>query len=70
MLIYVGIVAEIAILMLLIYVPFLQTTFHTTALKLTDFTMLLICPVIILAFEETRKLILKLFSKNKIRAFI
>ena len=69
-LIFIGIFAEIAILLLIIYVPFLQNTFHTTALAPTDFLILLLCPVIILLFEETRKLLLKLFTKNKPRSFI
>lgn len=57
--IYIGILAELAIALALVYVPFMQTIFDTAPLKGTDFLFLLACPIILLAFEEFRKLIVR-----------
>ncbi len=64
-----GILTELAILALIVYVPFFQTIFHTAPLTFNDCLLLLICPVIILFFEEIRKLIVNMPSKKRFKKY-
>ena len=60
-----GILAEIIIIVIVVYTPGIQTIFHTAALSLQDWLFLCIWPPIILAAEETRKAILRGKEKNR-----
>ena len=60
-----GIIAQLSILAALIYLPPLQPVFGTTALSLTDWLYLLILPIVIIAAEEIRKLIMRQFFTKK-----
>ncbi|WP_412990460.1 cation-translocating P-type ATPase [Pediococcus siamensis] len=54
-----GIVFEIALLALLIYVPFLQDLFNTAAIGLRDWGLLVCIPIPLILIEELRKLLLR-----------
>jgi magnesium-transporting ATPase (P-type) len=51
----VGILAEILLIVALVYLPPLQTVFHTGPLDLADWLLLCVWPPLILLTEETRK---------------
>lgn len=51
----IGIIFEIALIAALIYLPPLQSIFHTGALGLTDWLFLCIWPPVVLLVEEARK---------------
>lgn len=57
--IYAGIGFEIFLSLLFIYVPFFQKVFNTAALTPVSWASLLVCPVILLLFEELRKLFVR-----------
>lgn len=50
-----GIIVEIALFLLIAYVPFMQMLFGTTAPKISHLAILLICPVVLIILEEVRK---------------
>ncbi|MDF2942872.1 MAG: cation-transporting P-type ATPase [Herbinix sp.] len=54
-----GIVFEIIIIFALVYLPPLQSVFHTSALSLSDWLLLCIWPPLILLIEEVRKAVLR-----------
>ncbi|BCN29598.1 cation-translocating P-type ATPase [Anaeromicropila herbilytica] len=54
-----GIVFEIMLIFLFVYLPPLQSVFHTAALDLTDWLFLCIWPPLILLLEELRKRIVR-----------
>ncbi|OCN04490.1 haloacid dehalogenase [Erysipelotrichaceae bacterium MTC7] len=58
-----GIVFEIALLALLMYVPFLQDVFNTGPLGLHQWVILAIIPIPVIALEELRKKIM--YKKSK-----
>jgi Ca2+-transporting ATPase len=59
-----GIVAQLSILSFLIYVPFMQPFFGTTALGIEDWTFLASLALIVVFAEEIRKFFTRRFSKN------
>lgn len=54
-----GILIEIALFLLIAYVPFLQFVFGTATPQFSHLFLLLLCPVVIIAFEELRKWLAK-----------
>jgi magnesium-transporting ATPase (P-type) len=62
--IIVGIITQLSILSLLIYVPFLQEAFSTTALSAADWAFLALLPVAVVAAEEIRKFFARRLSKR------
>jgi magnesium-transporting ATPase (P-type) len=58
-----GIAAQIGILFVLIYVPWLQPIFGTTALNVLDWFYLLLIMISVISAEEIRKLINRLWKK-------
>lgn len=60
-----GIVIEIILFLLIAYVPFIQLLFGTTAPKLSHLVLLLICPIVLILFEEMRKWIVRKIEKNR-----
>ena len=60
-----GIVFEVLLIFALIFLPPLQSVFHTSALNLQDFLILCVWPPLILVIEEVRKaLVRKKVAKN------
>lgn len=55
----IGIISELVIISILIYVPPMQEVFHTTALGITDWLFLCIFSPIILMIEEIRKAVVR-----------
>ena len=55
--ILVGIAAQISILSIIVYVPFLQSLFGTTELGVAEWAYLLLLPVAVILAEEVRKLL-------------
>lgn len=62
--IVVGIAAQLAILSLIVYVPFLQSLFGTTGLNLGDWAYLALLPIAVIVAEEIRKFFSRHFSKK------
>lgn len=54
-----GIVLEIALFLAIAYVPFFNMLFGTSAPKLEHLAMLIACPVVLIALEETRKWVVR-----------
>ncbi|GLB28394.1 haloacid dehalogenase [Lacrimispora amygdalina] len=54
-----GIIIEIILIFALVYLPPLQSVFHTAPLLLSDWLLLCIWPPLVLLFEEVRKLWLR-----------
>ena len=54
-----GIIFEIILIAALVYLPPLQTIFHTAPLDVTDWLLLCIWPPLILLIEEARKAFLR-----------
>jgi len=50
-----GILVEIALFLVIAYVPFFQVIFGTTAIHFKHLVLLLVCPVILIILEEVRK---------------
>lgn len=50
-----GVIAEVALFLLIAYVPFFNMLFETTAIKLQHLALLLVCPLILITLEEIRK---------------
>ena len=63
-----GIAAQIGILSLLIYVPFMQHIFTTTGLSLSDWSFLVSFAVIVVLAEEIRKFFSRKFTKTSAEA--
>jgi len=61
--IFLAILSQIGILCLLVYLPWLQRIFGTTALNLGDWAYLIILPIIIIIAEEIRKLLYHFIKK-------
>jgi len=55
----VGIIFEIILIFALVYLPPLQSIFHTTALDLSDWLLLCIWPPLVLLIEEARKALVR-----------
>jgi len=64
-LILIGVGVEITLLVLLSYVPFLQRLFQSRGLSLINWAALICIPVIMIALDELRKLILRKAIKRK-----
>jgi P-type Ca2+ transporter type 2C len=60
-----GIVAQLSILAVLIYVPLMQQVFGTTALSLMDWLFLVSLAVVVILAEEARKLVVRRFFTKK-----
>ena len=58
-----GIAAQVGILSMIVYLPWLQPIFGTTALGPLDWGYLLLVTLVVLAAEEIRKLVLRSVSK-------
>jgi len=50
-----GIIFEVFLIVMLVYLPLFQKVFHTAALSLTDWLLLCIWPIVIVLLEEIRK---------------
>ena len=61
---FLGIFMQLAILVTMVYVPFLQPLFHTASLSLTDWLILYSLAPIVLFVEEIRKIITKGLEKG------
>ena len=61
--IVIGIIAQIAILAILVYVPIMQNIFTTTALNLGDWAYLVSLAIVVVLAEEVRKFFSRKFSK-------
>ncbi|VEU79871.1 Calcium-transporting ATPase [Haploplasma axanthum] len=59
-LMYIGILVEVIVFILITNIPFLQNIFGTTSLTLVDYLILIVCPIILVGFDEIYKAI-----KNK-----
>jgi magnesium-transporting ATPase (P-type) len=59
-----GIMAQLAVLALLIYVPFMQPFFGTTALGVEDWLFLSSLALIVVFAEETRKFFSRRWTQN------
>jgi magnesium-transporting ATPase (P-type) len=59
-----GITSQIGILALIVYLPFLQSLFGTTALGITDWMFLALLPFAVVAAEEIRKFFSRHLSKK------
>jgi Ca2+-transporting ATPase len=66
--IIVGIIAQLGIISLLVYVPVMQHIFTTTALSLSDWEFLLSLAVIVVFAEEIRKFFSRKFTKTSSEA--
>jgi magnesium-transporting ATPase (P-type) len=61
---FLGIFMQLAILVTIVYAPFLQPLFHTASLSLTDWLILYSLAPIVLLVEEIRKIITKGLEKR------
>jgi magnesium-transporting ATPase (P-type) len=59
-----GIVSQLSILSLLVYVPFLQKLFGTTALGIADWVFLALLALAVVIAEEIRKFFARRLSKT------
>lgn len=59
-----GIIVELLLFAAIVYIPFLQGVFQTTALGVMDWLFLCIWPIVIFGIEELRKAILR-FNRKK-----
>jgi len=62
--IIVGIITQISILSLLLYVPLMQQFFGTTSLEIMDWLYLFLITLAVIFAEELRKLLVRRFSKR------
>jgi len=60
----IGVLSQVAILLALVYVPFLQPLFETASLSLTDWVYLYSMAPLVLLVEEFRKAVTRRLSKN------
>ena len=63
--IIVGIIAQLSIISVLVYVPLMQTFFGTTALGITDWLYLLMITFAVIFAEEARKFVVRKFFTKK-----
>jgi magnesium-transporting ATPase (P-type) len=66
--IWIGIISQISMLSVIIYVPFMQNFFHTTVLTVMDWMILAPLPFFVILAEEIRKWFarrIKVESPNK-----
>ncbi|MGL4953207.1 MAG: cation-translocating P-type ATPase, partial [Culicoidibacterales bacterium] len=61
----IGIIVEVVLFALIVYVPFLQTVFQTTALAISDWLFLCIWPILIFGIEELRKAVMRLRNQRR-----
>jgi magnesium-transporting ATPase (P-type) len=61
----IGIICELVIIILLVYLPVLQSVFHTMPLDINDWLLLCIWPPFVLFIEEGRKALLRRKDRNK-----
>lgn len=66
--IFIGIFAELVIIALIVYVPFMNGLFQTVPLDWQDVLLLLICPVIMVGCDEIWKAFQRLFAKKAAKA--
>jgi magnesium-transporting ATPase (P-type) len=59
-----GIAAQLSVLSLLVYVPFLQQIFSTTGLSVADWVFLALLALIVVFAEEIRKIFSRHWSKS------
>ncbi len=59
-----GIIAQLSILAVLVYVPLMQDVFGTVALGLTDWAFLISLALVVVFAEEIRKLFIRRFGKT------
>jgi magnesium-transporting ATPase (P-type) len=59
-----GVVSQFSILCFLVYVPFLQRLFGTTALNVADWAFLALLPMMVIVAEEIRKFFARRLSKT------
>ncbi|CCV64618.1 H+ transporting ATPase, P-type ATPase [Alteracholeplasma palmae J233] len=64
-LLYIGILSEIVIFILIIHIPFLQDIFGTTHIKLVDYLILLIMPIIVIGLDLLYKKIVTLKNRGQ-----
>jgi magnesium-transporting ATPase (P-type) len=69
-LIIIGIVVELALLAILLYVPFFNKVFNTAPIGLVEWGFLIIWAPIILILDEIRKMILRNRDKKKFNMVI
>jgi magnesium-transporting ATPase (P-type) len=62
--IVVGIIAQLSILALLVYLPLMQQFFGTTALGITDWIFLVSLALVVIFAEEIRKFFVRRFGKT------
>lgn len=62
---FVGILAQVAILAAMVYAPFLQPLFRTASLSLTDWIILYSLAPMVLLVEEMRKMITRSLAKGQ-----
>jgi hypothetical protein len=62
--ILVGIASQLSILAIIVYVPFLQHVFGTTALSPADWAFLVTLPIAVVVAEEIRKFFSRHLSKK------
>jgi len=60
-----GIISEVVIIALIIYVPFLQKVFQTSAIGIKEWAFLIIIPIPIVLIEEARKAVLRRNDRMK-----
>lgn len=67
-LILIGIASEIALILMIVYLPAFQRIFHTYPLGVWDWAVLAVFAPVILAAEEARKFFLRLYQKQCLKA--
>lgn len=60
-----GIAVEIALICVLSYAPFLQSTFNTAPLALKDWAILIALPPLVVVIEEARKAATRKYAKRR-----
>lgn len=60
-----GIVIEVLLIILLIYMPFLQNIFHTAPIGIREWLFLIVLPPLILFIEEIRKAISRKYGRMR-----
>jgi sodium/potassium-transporting ATPase subunit alpha len=66
--IIIGIIAQLSILAILVYVPLMNTYFTTTPLELGDWAFLISLAVVVVLAEEIRKFFSRRFTKTNVEA--
>ncbi|MDV3429051.1 MAG: cation-transporting P-type ATPase [Bacillota bacterium] len=63
-LIYFGLAFEALLSLMIIFVPGFQSVFQTSALNLSDYSVLALCPIALIILEESRKFIFREAAEN------